>query len=188
MQDMSREYRGVGAGTACPSAERSRSPTSRAPERPAPTGDDESGHPEHGDAPRGSAIRDVSHQDLARILRAALGLPPHRPGLAEWVLGHQRHLPSLIRSVDVEAWLAWALAGLPLFAERLPSFRQARDAGTRVLLLVALARANGNISAVARSLQSSRKVVRDNMRRLGLHPWRRGDGLGSGHDADGVRV
>lgn len=87
-----------------------------------------------------------------------------------------RDVPSraapIVPSVDVDAWIAWVLAGAPLFSRTLPTVGEARDAATHVLIVIAFARAGGNASAAARALRSSRKVLRDLMRRLGLYPWR----------------
>ena len=116
-------------------------------------------------------LRDVHLADLAGFLRAAVGLPPDRIGLGERAAGYRRFLPGMVPQVDVDAWIGWTLAGVPLFVAGLPKLRQARDATTHVLLVLALARTGGNLSAVGRMLGSSRKVLRENMQRLGLYPW-----------------
>ena len=116
-------------------------------------------------------LRDVHLADLARVLRAAVGLSPDLAGLGERAAGYRRFLPGVVPQVDVDAWIGWTLAGVPLFVAGLPKLRQARSTTTHVLLVLALARTGGNLSAVGRMLGSSRKVLRENMQRLGLYPW-----------------
>ena len=115
--------------------------------------------------------RDVNSRDLAGALRAAVGLPPDRESPSEQAAWFHCEVPEELPLVDVDAWLGWALAGLPLFAGRLPGLRHARDTAAQVVLVVAMTRAQGNISAVSRTLGHARKVVRDSLVRSGLYPW-----------------
>lgn len=122
--------------------------------------------------------RDLDLGELARALRGLARLTPDRRSLGEWAATYRRELPPIVPSVDVDAWIAWVLAGVPLFSGTLPTVGAARDAATRVLFVIAFARAGGSLSAVARALRSSRKVLRDRMRRVGLYPWRADDRSG----------
>ncbi|MEX1366261.1 MAG: hypothetical protein AB1Z98_24265 [Nannocystaceae bacterium] len=125
-----------------------------------------------------SGPRDLDLAEVVRVLRALARLTPDRRSLGEWAATYRRDLPPTVPAVDVDAWIAWVVAGLPLFSGTVPTVKQAREAATRVLLVISLARAGGSLSAVARALDSSRKVLRDRMRRLGLYPWRAGDERG----------
>ncbi|MEX1367774.1 MAG: helix-turn-helix domain-containing protein, partial [Nannocystaceae bacterium] len=115
--------------------------------------------------------RDLDLHELAKLLRSVARLTPDRRSFGEWVAAYRRELPLVVPAVDVDAWIAWVLVGVPLFSTTLPTVKRTRDTATRVLLSIALARADGSLSAVARSLGSSRKVLRERMRRLGLYPW-----------------
>ncbi|MEX1368057.1 MAG: hypothetical protein AB1Z98_33315 [Nannocystaceae bacterium] len=116
--------------------------------------------------------RDLDLGKLAKALRGLARLTPDRRSLGEWAATYRREPLAIVPSVDVDAWIAWVLAGVPLFSRTLPTVDEARDAATRVLVIIAFAREGGNASAVARSIRSTRKVLRDRMRRLGLYPWR----------------
>lgn len=75
--------------------------------------------------------------------------------------------------VDLEALTEWLLAGLTLFVrEGLPSRQAVDDAALRVVLAAALRR-TGSISGAAAALGTSRRSLRDAMKRLGIYDqWR----------------
>jgi hypothetical protein len=107
-------------------------------------------------------------------LRASLGLPPNEPHPEEDAATLGRALPDVVEDLDPGAWLAWAQAGLLLFSGgTIPSVRNATSAGRRVALALAMRRTAGNISASAKALQTSRKVMREQLRAEGLYPWAR---------------
>lgn len=109
---------------------------------------------------------------LMGSLRAGLGLPPDEPHPEEDVAALRRPLPDVVENLDPGAWLAWAQAGLLLFsAGTMPSVRNAASAGRRVALAFAMRRTAGNISASAKALQTSRKVIREQLQAEGLYPW-----------------
>lgn len=65
-----------------------------------------------------------------------------------------------------------ARVGLPIFGERLPPLRLVRRDSYRVVIVLAMLRTRGNISAAARALDMTRKVLRENLERARLLPWR----------------
>jgi hypothetical protein len=82
-----------------------------------------------------------------------------------------RALPPLVQGLDAGAWIAWCLVGLTLFGERLPPLRLVRRESYRAVIVLALLRTRGNISAAARMLAMTPKVLRENLTRAGLLPW-----------------
>lgn len=71
--------------------------------------------------------------------------------------------------VDREALTEWLLAGVNLFVcEGLPSRQAVDDAAQRVVMVAALRRA-GSISGAALVLGTSRRALRDAMKRLGIY-------------------
>jgi hypothetical protein len=75
-----------------------------------------------------------------------------------------------------EAFIDWCAAGFDLFLREgaaLPSRRTIDDAAHRVMLVVVL-RHHRSITAAAQALETSRRALRDTMRRLGLYErWQR---------------
>jgi hypothetical protein len=75
-----------------------------------------------------------------------------------------------------EAFIDWCAAGLDLFLREgagLPSRRTIDDAAHRVMLVVVL-RHHRSITAAAQALETSRRALRDTMKRLGLYDrWKR---------------
>ncbi len=70
-----------------------------------------------------------------------------------------------------EAFIDWCAAGLDLFlreGSELPSRRTIDDTAHRVMLAVVLRR-HRSITAAARALETSRRALRDTMKRLGLY-------------------
>jgi len=108
---------------------------------------------------------------VVRTLRATLGLAHDEPAPGELAAWIRRSLPAQVEALDSGAWLAWCLAGLPLFGGAFPALREIRNEGTRVTIALAMLREHGNLSAAARLIGSSRKVLRDNLRVVGLYPW-----------------
>ncbi|MCA9707830.1 MAG: hypothetical protein KDK70_18405, partial [Myxococcales bacterium] len=102
-----------------------------------------------------------------------LGLDPEGPAPGERAASAGRRLPLIVAGLDAGAWIAWCLAGLPLFVDGLPSLRQVKAEAGRVLVALAMLRAKGNLSQASTFIGSSRKVLRDNLRYGGLYPWRR---------------
>lgn len=115
-------------------------------------------------------LRDVEPDDVAERLRGMLGLAPEQPAPGEAAASYLRPLPPLVQSLDTGAWIAWCLAGLVIFGEGFPALATIRRESKRVGLALALVRAQGRISPTARMLGASRKVVRENLRALGLIP------------------
>ena len=94
---------------------------------------------------------------------------PDEPSSARPVVGTE-----LVRAeVDLEALAEWLLAGLKLFVcEGLPSRRAVDDSAQRVVMSAALRR-TGSISGAASALGTSRRALRDAMKRLGIYErWR----------------
>jgi hypothetical protein len=117
---------------------------------------------------------DIPCTELLGSLRASLGLPPDEPHPDEDAGTVDRSLPDVLDGLDPGAWLAWAKAGLLLFSQgTLPTVRNAASTGRRVTLALAMERSCGNISASAKALGTSRKMVRDHLRAEGLyhHRW-----------------
>jgi len=82
--------------------------------------------------------RDASPTDVARILRATLGLVPDEPAPGELAASIRRSLPAQVEALDLGAWLAWCLAGLPLFGGAFPELREIRSEATRVTMALAM--------------------------------------------------
>ena len=118
-------------------------------------------------APR---FRSVEPAFLAESLAILLDLTAARARLALRVAWYPRAPLSTVPFVDADAWLAWCLAGLRVFTIAAPSYREVADAAGRTLLVLNLARARDNLSEVAHLHGSSRKVVRDRLRRFDLYP------------------
>ena len=117
--------------------------------------------------------RDATIGEVAGYLRVLLGLDPEEPAPGERAASAGRPLPLIVAGLDAGAWIAWCLAGLPLFVDGLPSLRQVKGEAGRVLVALAMLRAKGNLSQASTFIGSSRKVLRDNLRYGGLYPWRR---------------
>jgi Bacterial regulatory protein, Fis family len=105
--------------------------------------------------------------EMAERLRGALGLPPQHPTPGEDAATFGRPMPAVVHGLDVGGWIAWCVAGLPLFGERL-SLAGVRREAKRIAATLAMLRAHGNISAAARMLGASRKVLRENLQAAGL--------------------
>lgn len=70
-----------------------------------------------------------------------------------------------------EAFIDWCAAGVDLFLREgagLPSRRTIDDAAHRVMLVVVL-RSHRSITAAAQALETSRRALRDTMKRLGVY-------------------
>ena len=70
-----------------------------------------------------------------------------------------------------EAFIDWCAAGVDLFLREgagLPSRRTIDDAAHRVMLVVVL-RSHRSITAAAQALETSRRALRDTMKRLGIY-------------------
>lgn len=137
-----------------------RRPSTRLPHPAAP--------PTGGD---GIERRDVEPADVAEKLRGMLGLLSVQPAPGEAAASLGRSLPSLVQGLDAGGWIAWCLVGLILFGESFPPLAMVRRESKRFAVSLAMLRAQGNISAAARMLGTSRKVLRDNLQDAGLYPW-----------------
>jgi len=114
---------------------------------------------------------------VTAFLRALVGLPPVD---GESTVGAKRPAP---RAVDANAWIGWALAGL--YACALPTrkvegedsrpwappirvvVREAR----RVAVVIAMYRHDSNLTQAAIALGTSRRALREDLKRAGLYPW-----------------
>jgi len=115
--------------------------------------------------------RTVALADALPLLRVAVGLrstavppAPSPPPPAA--------MPpdAILHDVDADAWLAWSLAGLRLFAApQLPTWEQTATHARHVLLSLAVQRSGRNISGMARWLDTSRRWVREHLRALERH-------------------
>lgn len=118
--------------------------------------------------------RDAAPDELAGCLRAMLGLDPEEPTPGERAASLGEPLPLIVAGLDVGAWLAWCLAGLPLFEGELPTLRRTKLIAARILTALAMLRTKGCISEASTLTRTTRKVFRDNLRSAGLYPWRGG--------------
>lgn len=121
----------------------------------------------------GVEVCDAVSVEVAGNLRAMLGLASDEPVLEERVASLACPLPTVVRELDAGAWIAWCLAGLPLFAGRLPTLRRVKLSAGRVVVALAMLRTRGNLSRASAMLRTSRKVLRDNLRLVDLYPWHR---------------
>jgi hypothetical protein len=120
--------------------------------------------------------RSVFVPDFIIHLRLMLGLPPTEPAPGEGAATRGFTLPTVADALDLGAWLAWALAGLPLFVcKPLPSMEETVATARRVVLGLAVERTGGNVTHAAKLLQVSRLTVRHYLRwvaRSGMPPSR----------------
>ena len=118
--------------------------------------------------------RDVAPAEMATLLRAVLGLDPHRPLPEERAADLRRPMPATIHDVATGPWIAWCLIGLTLFVgPKLPTYRAVIAAAKRVIVAIAMLRSD-SISRSSVLLGVSRRTLREAMRAAELHPWRRG--------------
>ena len=85
-----------------------------------------------------------------------------------------------------EAFIDWCAAGVDLFLREgagLPSRRTIDDAAHRVMLVVVL-RSHRSITAAAQALETSRRALRDTMKRLGIYErWQKWQAASQGSAA-----
>ena len=110
-------------------------------------------------------------ETLARLLRSLVGLAPDEPAPGEQAATLRRPMPAVIRGVDAGGWIAWCLVGPVVFGEPAPVMRRVRAESKRIVAALAMLHAAGSLSAAARELEMSRKVLRDHLRDAGLYPW-----------------
>lgn len=113
---------------------------------------------------------DVVVPAAALALRSAVGLRPHdiAPGEHAGALGEPQ--AALVVGVDLGAWIAWALAGLPLFSrEPVPTMARTVAVARRVVLGVTMERVGGNMTHAAAALGMSRRGVRERLKVAGLY-------------------
>ncbi len=124
-------------------------------------------------SPQDSRIerRDAEPQELARILRAVLGLSPDDPAHGELAASLGRPLPQLIRRINAGAWIAWCIAGLRLFEDPGADPRCFRFEADRLVVVLAMSRSGGNISVAAHGMGISRATLRNRLRQFDLYPW-----------------
>lgn len=116
-------------------------------------------------------FRDTTPSEVATTLRSLLRLSPDRAAPGEHAAFHDRPIPLFIRDLDAGGWIAWCMAGLLIFNRDRSLLDHTRRESIRVVAGLAMVRSHGNISAAARMLGTTRKVLRDNLIRLGLYPW-----------------
>ena len=73
--------------------------------------------------------------------------------------------------LDAVGWLAWTLVGAEVFTRGPVTMKQVRDAARKVGVCLAMVRARGSISQVARELNVSRRAVRESLKGMGMYPW-----------------
>ncbi len=123
----------------------------------------------------------VAPPTILALLRMAVGSPVLAP-LTDEGAGTMRHLPAMM-VIDADAWVAWCIAGLR-GCERLHLGQAPDDEGTswlkvfgdeakRVVMVLAVRRANGNLSHAAAALRTSRRALRERLKEAGLYPWQR---------------
>jgi len=127
----------------------------------------ESAHEQRGSV----ALRDVAPDDIAGCLRSMLGLDPDQPAPGELAARLSRPVPLIVAGLDAGAWIAWCLAGLPLFTGRLPTTAAARGTVNRLLATLGMLRAKGRISRASRLIRTSRKMIRAYLVTSNLYPW-----------------
>lgn len=124
-------------------------------------------------------LRELPAAEVAAFLRSLVGLPPADHQGTEVA---RRPVPG---AVDVVSWIAWAQAGL--YACALPEREDDREAkprgpwappirtvvaeARRVAIVIAMHRNGGNLSRAATALKTSRRALRDALKRAGLYPW-----------------
>ncbi len=117
--------------------------------------------------------RDVHVHDVMTSLRARLGLrPPGQlvPGEEAALLGELPTRPTAVVDIDCAAWLTWTRAGLSLFStERTPSIRRVVSEAWRIMLALAMVRHGGNITQIAATLGTCRRVSRERLKAVGLY-------------------
>ncbi len=118
-------------------------------------------------------LRSVNVEQVAHAVRRWLDLPIGDTAAGARVARYRRVQGSLIflQEVDANGWLAWMVAGAYLFSGGMPSMAAVRHEAKRVAVTLAMFRSGGSISKAATMLGISRKVLRDNLRAVGLYPW-----------------
>lgn len=109
--------------------------------------------------------------DLVITLRVALGLDPRSPPPAMAVLPPMP-LDLVVLAVDLHAWISWAVGCLPLFSGGLPTGGWARAELSRLLVALAMVRADGSITRASRILDTSRSRLRTMLKDMEMYPWR----------------
>ena len=127
--------------------------------------------------------RDVAPGDVARILRAVLGLPPDQTAPGEQAAFVSLPMPAVVRGIDTGGWIAWCLTGISVFThDQPPVMRCVYTEAKRIAMSLAMLRSSGNISVAARALGTSRRALREGLRAVGLYPWPGTDGTGPRSD------
>lgn len=111
----------------------------------------------------------VDPRPLLPRLRIALGLPPFDRSPTPPPRLPLGTIPDPVTALDVDAWLAWCVAGLGLFAgPGFPSLRTAIEHARLTVLTVALDRTHDNITHAANLLDTSRQALRKHLHAAGL--------------------
>lgn len=124
----------------------------------------------------------VATAPIVALLRAAVGSPllASLPDEDAGTMGQP--LPDVM-AIDAGAWVAWCLAGLhacerlefgkdPDGADEHTSWPEViGEAAKRVVTVLAMRRAGGNISHAAEALRASRRALRERLKEAGLYPW-----------------
>lgn len=78
---------------------------------------------------------------------------------------------------NVRALVVWNMAGLSLFAGgRRPSLHDVLEEARAVVVALEIEEKADNITRVAEALGTSRRVIREYLRRIGLYDWTRAKG------------
>ncbi|MEX1364529.1 MAG: hypothetical protein AB1Z98_15490 [Nannocystaceae bacterium] len=110
--------------------------------------------------------------DLVVAFRCALGLPPLDRPPTDDLPGHLD--PGLVVEGVNHRWLiAWAVAGLELFAEgTLPTMASATIAAKRVVSTLAMDAQGGSVTSAARLLGTGTRNLRRTLEEAACYPWR----------------
>ena len=137
----------------------------------------QAGPTEDGTSGRATITRGLPVVEVAAFLRFLVGLMP---------AADESRLA--IPAVDVEVWIAWVFAGLRACA--LPRDTEGKDTdeakehrrwmppmdvlvaeARTVAIVIAMRRHGGNITHAAESLKTSRRALREALKRFKIYPW-----------------
>lgn len=122
--------------------------------------------------PAASPNDTIHAADLVVALRCALGLPPLDRPPTDDLPGHLD--PGLVVEGVNHRWLiAWAVAGLELFAEgTLPTMAAAIIAAKRIVSTIAMDAQCGSVTSAARLLCTGTRNLRRTLEEAACYPWR----------------
>lgn len=116
---------------------------------------------------------DHAYEHLAKLLRAALCSMHHGSTDYEAKEGEGRSPLEHIRTLDTGAFIAWCLAGLPLFSAPggVPTMRHAQTTTRRLVIALAMLDCDGDVRRAAKRLKMSRRALREDLERFDMHRW-----------------